>query len=75
MEFDRPPDSRLREHAGVLRRIMNEDVADGLLLDVREVSLSELLRQGGDESSLTKALKRLLSSNIDSNYNSFSSSI
>ena len=54
---------------------MNEDVADGLLLDVREVSLSELLRQGGDESGLTKALKRLLSSNIDGDYNSFSSSI
>ena len=54
---------------------MNEDVADGLLLDVREVSLSELLRQGGDESSLAKALKRLLSSNIDSNFHSFGSSI
>jgi hypothetical protein len=54
---------------------MNDDVADGLLLDVREVSLAELLLPDGDESGLTRALTRLLSSNIDSNYNSFGSSI
>lgn len=54
---------------------MNDDVADGLLLDVREVSLAELLLPEGDESSFARALERLLSSNIDSNYNSFSSSI
>lgn len=53
---------------------MKDDVADGLLLDVREVSLAELLPEG-DESSFARALERLLSSNIDSNYNSFSSSI
>jgi hypothetical protein len=52
---------------------MNEDVADGLLLDVREVSLADLLDD--KESSLAKALNRLLASNINSNYNSFSSSI
>ena len=54
---------------------MNDDVADGLLLDVREVSLADMLLPEGDESSFAKALKRLLSSNNDSNYNSFSSSI
>jgi hypothetical protein len=58
-----------------LRRIMKDDVADGLLLDVREVSLAELLLPEGDESSFARALERLLSSNIDSNYNSFTSSI
>jgi hypothetical protein len=54
---------------------MNEDVADGVLLDVREVSLPELLLRDGEESGLIKALNRLLSSNIDTNFNSFSSSI
>lgn len=54
---------------------MNNDVADGLLLDVREVSLAELLLSEEGESSFDRALKRLLSSNIDSNYNSFGSSI
>jgi hypothetical protein len=75
MGFGWPVDGRLRERAGALRRIMNNDVADGLLLDVREVSLTEPLLPDGDESSLARALTRLLSSNIDSNYNSFGSSI
>jgi hypothetical protein len=67
--------ARLRERASVLRRIVNEDVADGVLLDVREVSLPELLLLDGEGSGLIKALNRLLSSNIDTNFNSFSSSI
>lgn len=54
---------------------MNEDVADGLLLDVRRVSLADLLFDNEEESGLVKALNRLLASNIDSNYNSFNSSI
>ena len=53
---------------------MNEDVADGLLLDVRGVNIADL-RLDDDESGLVKALNRLLSSNADSNYNSFNSSI
>jgi hypothetical protein len=52
---------------------MNEDVADGLLLDVREVNLADLLAET-DDSALTKALERLLSSKPNSN-NSFNSSI
>jgi hypothetical protein len=54
---------------------MNDDIADGLLLDVRGVCLAELLLPERDESSFAKALDRLLSSNIGSNYNSFGSSI
>lgn len=54
---------------------MNDDIADGVLLDLRKVSLSELLLLDGEESGVIKALNRLLSSNIDSNFNSFSSSI
>jgi hypothetical protein len=53
---------------------MNEDVADGLLLDVRGVGLAEL-RLDDDESGLAQALSRLLTSNLGTNYNSFSSSI
>jgi hypothetical protein len=75
MESGRLPDGGLRERAGVLRRIMNDDIADGVLLDLREVSLPELLLLDGEESGMIKALNRLLSSNIDSNFNSFSSSI
>jgi hypothetical protein len=53
---------------------VNPDVADGLLLDVREISLFELLDHDNG-SSFDKALERLLTSNVCSNFNSFSSSI
>jgi hypothetical protein len=53
---------------------MNEDVADGLLLDVREVSLADLVLDD-EESGLARALKRLLGSNADSGYSSFNSII
>ena len=53
---------------------MNPDVTDGLLLDVREISLFELLDHNNG-SSFDKALERLLTSNVCSNFNSFSSSI
>ena len=52
---------------------MNEDMADGLLLDVREVSLADLLAEA-DDSALTKALERLLSARPARN-DSFNSSI
>jgi FXSXX-COOH protein len=51
---------------------MNEDVADGLLLDIRAVSLDDLLTEA-DDSALSKALERLLSSKPSSN--NFHSSI
>jgi hypothetical protein len=57
----------------VARRNMSEDVADGLLLDVRGISMADLRLD--DESALAKSLDRLLKSNVDSNYNSFGSSI
>jgi hypothetical protein len=57
----------------VLRRTMN-DVADGLLLDVREITISDLETTYG-ESALDLALKRILMSNDCPNFNSFSSSI
>jgi hypothetical protein len=57
----------------VLRRTMN-DVTDGLLLDVREISITDL--EFTDEgSALNRALKRILVSGTESNFNSFGSSI
>lgn len=53
---------------------MSEDVADGLLLDVREISFADP-QLDGEEAALFKALDRLLSSNTGCNYNSFGSSI
>jgi hypothetical protein len=67
-------DGRFTRQADVARRIMNEDVADGLLLDVRGISMADLLLDDED-SGLVRALNRLLSSNVDTRYNSFSSSI
>lgn len=54
--------------------IMTEDLADGLLLDVRGIALAD---PGIDDdgSALDRALQRLLTSNLDTNYNSFSSVI
>ncbi|HXL89812.1 MAG TPA: hypothetical protein VN969_12715 [Streptosporangiaceae bacterium] len=50
------------------------DVADGRLLDVREVSLADL--DGAEvESALDLALMRILRSDPGCNFNSFSSSI
>jgi hypothetical protein len=57
-----------------VRTMMNEDVADGLLLDVRGVSMADLLFDD-DESGLTIALNRLLTSSVGTNFNSFGSSI
>jgi hypothetical protein len=53
---------------------MPEDVADGLLLDVRGISFADL-NFTDEESALFKALDRLLNSNSDCNYNSFNSGI
>jgi hypothetical protein len=53
---------------------MNEDVADGVLLDVRDISMADLLPDDGS-SALDKALERLLTSSVDGCYNSFSSKI
>jgi hypothetical protein len=55
---------------------MNEDVADGLLLDLRGVSITDLLTAEDDmESGLTAALQRILESNVGKQLNSFNSSI
>jgi hypothetical protein len=54
------------------RRIMN-DVADGLLLDVREISITDL--EFDTQSALSRALERILESNNECNFNSFNSSI
>jgi hypothetical protein len=55
------------------RRTMN-DVADGLLLDVREISITDL-EFADEESALNQALRRVLTSNADCNFNSFNSCI
>lgn len=52
---------------------MGEDVADGLLMDVRAMDMATLLTEAV-ESSLTTALDRLLMSNADS-CNDFNNSI
>lgn len=50
------------------------DVADGLLLDVREISIADL-EFADEESALSRALRRILTSNSGCNFNSFNSSI
>jgi len=55
------------------RRNVNEDVADGLLLDLRGVDMASLLTETAD-SSMESALDRILLYGIDI-YNDFSSSI
>lgn len=57
----------------VLRRIMN-NVADGLLLDVREISTADL-EFADEESALNRALQRILMSDTERSFNSFGSSI
>jgi hypothetical protein len=52
---------------------VNVDVADGLLLDVRDMDITDLRFDG--ESGLDKALERILASNGECNFNSFGSSI
>lgn len=57
----------------VVRRNMN-DVADGLLVDVREISITDL-EFTDEDSALSRALRRILKSNGDGNFHSFNSSI
>jgi FXSXX-COOH protein len=53
----------------------NYDIADGGLIDVREFSLGDLLDEP-DQSSLARALERILASSEDSApQNGFQSSI
>jgi hypothetical protein len=59
----------------LVRRTMN-DVADGLLLDVREINISDSDFADADAgSALSRALERILNSNTCCNFNSFNSSI
>jgi hypothetical protein len=50
------------------------DIADGLLLDVRDINITDL-EFAGPESALSRALERILVSNTDCNFHSFNSSI
>jgi hypothetical protein len=52
---------------------MNVDVADGLLLDVRDISLTQWDATG--DSALDAALARIMDSASNCNFNSFGSSI
>jgi hypothetical protein len=56
-----------------MRRTMN-DVADGLLLDVRKISITDLGFDDG-QSALNQALRRILATSTECNFNSFNSSI
>ena len=51
----------------------NAEVADGLLLDVRDMDITGLHFDG--ESGLNRALERILAANSECNFNSFNSSI
>jgi hypothetical protein len=55
-------------------RNMNDDVTDGMLLDLSEVNMADL-DLTDRESALFKALHRLLVSNDGRDFNSFHSSI
>jgi hypothetical protein len=50
-----------------------DDLADGLLLDVRDMDITDLHFDG--KSGLDRALERILASNGECNFNSFGSSI
>jgi hypothetical protein len=50
------------------------DVADGLLLDVREISISDL-EFADPDSALSRALERILACKPDRNFSSFNNSI
>ena len=54
---------------------MSDNVADGLLLDVRTVDLADLGLSEQEPTGLDLALERILSSNDGCNFNSFGSSI
>lgn len=51
-----------------------KDVADGLLLDVREISITDL-ESADEESALNRALMRILTSSTKREFSSFNSSI
>ena len=53
---------------------MNDDVADGLLLDVREISIDDLEFVGPD-SALSQALERILASGPERSFASFNNFI
>jgi hypothetical protein len=55
---------------GGMRRNMINNVGDGLLLDVRGISLAD-----PEPTGLDLALERILASNAGCNFNSFGSSI
>ena len=57
----------------VARRTMN-DVADGLLLDVRHISIADLEFADSD-SALSRALERILVSRPEANYSGFNNFI
>jgi hypothetical protein len=53
-----------------MRRVMTNNIGDGLLLDIRGIGLADPAPTG-----LDLALERILSSNSGCNFNSFNSSI
>jgi hypothetical protein len=54
---------------------MSTNIADGGLLDVREIGVAELSSAASGSTALDDALDRILSSNSGCNFNSFTSSI
>jgi hypothetical protein len=58
----------------VTRRRIMSNVADGLLLDVREINIADL-QLDNRESALFRSLERILESNTGCNFNSFNSSV
>jgi hypothetical protein len=63
-----------RGWASEVRRIMSDNLADGGLIDVSALSLSELLEEV-DESSLASALERILAAQQEEGHHGFNANI
>lgn len=64
----------VNEHAKMMRRTMDDDFSDSVLIDVSRLRVQEVLAVAG-ESGLGRALDRILASDHDDAYSSFQASI
>jgi hypothetical protein len=64
----------VNDHASVLRRTMDDDFTDSVLIDVSRLRVREVLAVAG-ESGLGRALNRILACDHDDAYSSFTASI
>jgi len=64
----------VNEHAKTMRRTMDDDFSDSVLIDVSRLRVREVQAVAG-ESGLGRALDRILASDYDDAYSSFTASI